>query len=147
MSVIVKLRFVRHSARKLQPMVRVIAGKQLQDALNTTAVMSQDSASQVHKALKMAEAAAGQKEFDTSKLVVEQIFATQGPRIRRQRPNARGRSNAYQKHLAHITIILGEAKPQVDKKTNKKAVEKKTQVEKVEPKISSSAKKTTKGKE
>lgn len=140
MAVTVKLRFVRHSARKLQPMVRVIAGRNLQDAINTTSVMPQDSAFMVHKALKMAEAAAGQKEFDASKLVVEQIFATSGPRIRRQRPNARGRANAYQKHLAHITVIVGEGKP---KKVIKKASDK---TEKEEPKVKKTTKKATKGK-
>ncbi len=111
MAITIKLRSIRHSARKLQPVVRFVAGKKLNEAINSTSVMSQDSAFQVHKALKMAEAAAKQKEFNTDELIVAQIFATIGPKIRRMRPNARGRGNSYQKYLAHLTVILDTPKP------------------------------------
>jgi len=123
MAVTVKLRFVRHSARKLMPVARLMQGKNLMEAINATAVMSQDSATQINKALKMAEAAARQKEFDANGLIVAQIFATQGPKIKRHRANARGRANKYEKHLAHLTVTVAEA-PKSEAKPAKKAVKK-----------------------
>lgn len=111
MSVTVKLRFVRHSARKLRPVTALVRGKNLVEALNFTAVMPQDSAHNINKILKMAEAAAKQKEFDANQLIVSQISAIDGPKIKRQRPNARGRANRYIKHLAHLTVTVAEAVP------------------------------------
>ncbi|QQG50136.1 MAG: 50S ribosomal protein L22 [Candidatus Berkelbacteria bacterium] len=118
----VKLRFLRHSARKLRPIVLLVRGKSLTDALNTTSVMPQHSAYDINKALKMAEAAAKQKQFDPAKMIVSAITATDGPKIRRQRPNARGRSNRYLKHLAHLVITVAETEnetPKTKKKTSK----------------------------
>lgn len=128
MSVTVKLRFVKHSQRKLQPVARILQGKNLGDAINQTAVMPQHSAREINKALKMAQAAATQKAFKTEDLVVSQIFATQGPKIRRQRPNARGRANKYLKHVAHITVIVDEAAPKEEKKNVTKKATKEPEV-------------------
>jgi len=124
MSVTVKLRMVRHSARKLAPVTKIVQGRPLIDAINQTALMPQHSAHEVNKLLKMAQAAALSKEFKAEELVISQIFATQGPKIRRQRPNARGRANRYLKHLAHLTVIVDQAKPKADKPVTKKTAKK-----------------------
>ena len=112
MTVQVKLNFVRHSARKLRPVLSTFVGQKLESAIDKTSIMPQDSARFLHKTLKMAAAAAEQKEFSSSDMVVSQAFATEGPRIKRTRPNARGRSNRYIKHIAHLTVILEERKDQ-----------------------------------
>lgn len=109
MSVTVKLNYIRHSAKKLRPLARLLRGKNVDWAISTTAVMPQDSAGFVNKLLKMASAAASQKELNPSQMVIGEMMATEGPKIKRMRPNARGRSNKYQKHLAHLTITLNEA--------------------------------------
>jgi large subunit ribosomal protein L22 len=109
MSVTIKLRHLRHSARKLQPVARLFQGKNLHEALSAVTVMPQHSAAHISKALKMAQAAAKQKEYNPDTLIVTEIFATSGPKIKRTRPNARGRSNRFIKHLAHLTVTLNEA--------------------------------------
>ncbi len=109
MSVTVKLRYVRHSARKLRPVGRLFVGKNLEQAIDTSSLMPQQSAYFFNKAFKMAKAAATAKEFSPEKLVVTTISATEGPHIKRVRPNARGRGNAYKKHLAHIAVTVAEA--------------------------------------
>lgn len=123
MAVTVKLRYVRHSARKLRPVGRLFVGKNLEQAIDTSSLMPQQSAYFFNKAFKMAKAAATAKEFSPEKLVVTTISATEGPRIKRVRPNARGRANAYQKHLAHIAVTVAEmektAKPKKTVKTTK----------------------------
>jgi len=123
MAVSVKLRYLRHSAKKLRPMARIFVGKSLDTALQSTALMTQDSAKFLHKALLMAQASAKDKELGDN-LVVSAIMATEGPKIKRMRPNARGRSNAYQKHLAHLTVSLSVQEPKATK-TKRQTKEKK----------------------
>lgn len=111
MEATIKLNQLRHSAKKLRPVARLFVGKKLEDALNGSQVMPQDSARFIYQGLLMAKAAATQKELSADKLVVMAMMATEGPKIKRMRPNARGRSNAYLKHLAHLTITVGEVEP------------------------------------
>lgn len=123
MSVTVKLNFVRHSARKIQPVARIFRGKSLERSIIESSLMSQDSAYFLNKAFKMAKAAATAKEFDTDKLVITTISTTTGPKIRRVRPNARGRANAYKKHLAHILVTVEPAKEEKSTKKNKQSTQ------------------------
>lgn len=109
MAVTIKLRYLRHSAKKLRPYARIFKGKNLVAAIDSTSVMSQDSAKYLRKALLMAKASATAKEFEPEKMMISEIFATEGPPIKRMRPNAKGRSNKYQKHLSHLTVSLAEA--------------------------------------
>lgn len=124
MAIVIKLKQVRHSPRKLRPVARILAGKSLEVALNQSFVMTQDSARFMYKALKMAEAAASQKELKTDELKVASIQANDGPRIKRMRPNARGRSNRYRKHIAHIVVTLAPADKKEDAKPAKAQVKK-----------------------
>jgi large subunit ribosomal protein L22 len=130
MAVTIKLRYIRHSAKKLRPYARLFVGKPLQGSINKSMLMPQDSAQFIYKALLMARAAAESKEFKPEEMIVSMIMADEGPRIKRMRPNARGRSNRYQKHLAHLTLSVDVPKIEPKKieekpKTAKKAVAKK----------------------
>ncbi|MBI4948107.1 50S ribosomal protein L22 [Candidatus Berkelbacteria bacterium] len=108
MAVKIKLNYVRHSAKKLRPFARIVKGKTLDNAIDITAVLPNDSARFINKALKMAAASAKDKAFVPGTMIVSEVMATEGPRIKRVRPNARGRANKYQKHIAHLTIALSE---------------------------------------
>lgn len=124
MAVTIKLRYLRHSAKKLRPYARFFAGKPLEGAIQKSMVMPQDSAQFIYKALLMARAAAEAKEFKSADLVISSIMANEGPRIKRMRPNARGRSNKYQKHLAHLVVSVDVPKEQpAEKKTKQPAKE------------------------
>ena len=115
MSVTVKLNFIRHSAKKLRPFARIIKGKNLDTAISITAVLPNDSAKFINKALKMAAASAKDKAFMPADMIVSEVMATEGPRIKRIRANARGRANKFQKHIAHLTVSLTESKEKKDK--------------------------------
>lgn len=104
--VTIKLNYVRHSARKLRPVLKMFNNKPLLESIEKSSLMFQDSARILHQALKMAQAAATQKEFLSDDMLIKQVFATEGPKIKRIRPNARGRTNKYVKHLAHVTVML-----------------------------------------
>ncbi|MEX0594686.1 MAG: uL22 family ribosomal protein [Patescibacteria group bacterium] len=116
MAVTVKLKFVRHSARKLTPVARIFRGKNLERAIEETSLMPQQSAYYINKALKMAKAAATAKEFKAEDLVVTSVSSVTGPKIKRVRPNARGRTNAYLKHLAHIIVTVDNTPPAKSKR-------------------------------
>lgn len=116
MAVTVKLRFVHHSARKLRPVIEMFGGKNLETSIERTSVMPQESAQILNKALKMAKSSAEQKQFSASQMVISEIFATEGPRVKRIRANSRGRTNKYQKKLAHLTVTLVEDKSAVQPK-------------------------------
>ena len=125
MAVTVKLKYLRHSARKLEPVAKMFRGKNLERSIEETSLMPQDSATYLNKALKMAKAAATAKEFDADKMIISAISATTGPKIKRIRPNARGRTNRYIKHLAHVQVTVEQApeKPVKAKKVAKKETE------------------------
>lgn len=119
MAVTVKLKYLRHSPRKLRSVTRLFAGKKLELAINETLVMPQDSAMFLKKALLMARAAAKEKEYDTDTLVIKGISAVEGPKIKRMRPTARGRASKYEKHLAHLMVTV-DSPVQNDKKIEAK---------------------------
>lgn len=127
MSVTIKLKYLRHSARKLRPVTRLMAGKSLDLAIRETAVMPQDSAGFINKALRMAKSAAEQKALTGDNVIVTQIFATTGPKIKRIRANARGRTNAYKKHLAHLTVVADLVEPKAKMVSKKTQIAKKTE--------------------
>lgn len=54
----------------------------------------------------MAQAAAVQKEYNPETLEIKAIQANDGPKIKRMRPTARGRSSKYIKHLAHLIVTV-----------------------------------------
>ncbi len=128
-SVTVKLRYLRHSAKKLRPVGRQFVGKNLENAINATSVMSPDSARYLNRALRMAKAAAQSKEINPETAVITEIAASDGPKIKRMRPNSRGRSNRYIKHVAHLSVLVSSA-PESAPKKPAKATEKNVSVTK-----------------
>lgn len=109
MSVTIKLKYLRHSPRKLRATTRIFKGRNLVQAINEASVMPQHSAEFLKKALLMAQAAAKQKEYDPDSLEIKSIQASDGPKVKRMRPNARGRSSKYVKHLSHLIVTVGES--------------------------------------
>lgn len=106
MAIVVKLKYQRHSARKLRPSARRLVGARLEQAIAATSVSRSNSGRYFHQLLKSAKAAALSREYKPEDLIVGRVEATEGPKIKRNRPNARGRSNRYQKHLAHLVLSL-----------------------------------------
>jgi len=104
----IQLKYLRHSARKLRPVLKMFIGKSLPESIEKTSIMSQDSARMLNKALKMAKASATEKHFSTDNMFIKELFASEGPKIKRIRPNSRGRTNKYIKHLSHLSVVLVE---------------------------------------
>ena len=63
----------------------------------------------VEKLLKSAVAnAENNHNMDVEKLYVAEIFANQGPTLKRVQPRAQGRAFRIRKRTSHITVVLKE---------------------------------------
>jgi large subunit ribosomal protein L22 len=89
--------------------IGAIKGKPVEEALNKLKFMPQKAAGILENVLRSALANAEQKEdMDVDRLVVRNVYADQGPTMKRWRPRARGRATRILKRSAHITVVLAE---------------------------------------
>ena len=104
-------RYVRISARKVKIVIDMIRGKKVGEALSILEFTPKSASEPVAKLLKSATAnAENNLEMDTSKLFVAEVYANQGPTLKRLRPRAQGRANRIRKRTSHIGIVLDEIK-------------------------------------
>ena len=105
------LKYARISARKVKIVADLLRGKSAEEALAIVKFVPKASSEVLEKLLKSAIANAENNHFMNRKdLVVSEIFANQGPTLRRIRPAAKGSAVRIRKRTSHITIVLREAK-------------------------------------
>ena len=103
------VKFVRISPRKAQQVIDLIRGKQVDEALSILKHAPRKSAPIVEKLVKSAIAnAENNHEMSRENLVVSEIFANQGPTIKRFKPRAMGRATMIRKRTSHIGVTLKE---------------------------------------
>lgn len=51
------------------------------------------------------------ERFDESELFIGEIYADEGPTMKRIQPRAQGRANRINKRTSHITVIVTDEKP------------------------------------
>jgi large subunit ribosomal protein L22 len=104
-----KSTFVRITQQKVQPVVNLVRGKRVQDAMDLLQFCERRAALPVLKAIKSAIANADAKGgVDVDNLVVMTARVDQGPMMKRSRPRSRGMAHPVQKKMSHIMIELGE---------------------------------------
>jgi large subunit ribosomal protein L22 len=105
------LKYARISARKVKIVADLIRGKSAEEALTIVKFAPKASAEILEKLLKSAIANAENNHFMNRKdLVVAEVYANQGPTLKRIRPAAKGSAVRIRKRTSHITIVLREAK-------------------------------------
>lgn len=105
-----ELRHARISARKVKIVIDLIRGKKASEAIATLKYTNKAAAPIVEKLVKSAIAnAVNNHQMDESKLYVSEIFANQGPTMKRIMPRAKGSANRIRKRTSHITVVLKEA--------------------------------------
>ena len=105
-----ELRHARISARKVKIVIDLIRGKKVNEAIATLKYTNKAAAPIVEKLVKSAMAnAVNNHQMDESKLYVSEIFANQGPTMKRIMPRAKGSANRIRKRTSHITVVLKEA--------------------------------------
>ena len=103
------LKFARISSRKVKIVIDLIRGKNVDEALAIVKFTPKASSEVIEKLLKSA-IANGENNHGMShnKMYVAEIYANQGPTIKRIRPAAKGSAVRIRKRTSHITIVLRE---------------------------------------
>lgn len=105
-----KVKYVRISARKVKIVIDLIRGKKVTDAVAILKATPKAASPVVEKLLNSAIANAENNQgLLRDDLIVAEVFADQGPTLKRFRPRAQGRAARIRKRSSHITIILDSA--------------------------------------
>ena len=105
------LRYARISSRKVKIVADLIRGKNVDEALAIVKFTPKASSVIIEKLLKSAIAnAENNNGMKHENLYVAEIFANQGPTLKRIRPAAKGSAVRIRKRTSHITIVLRESK-------------------------------------
>lgn len=105
------LKYARISARKVKIVADLIRGKDVSEALAIIKFTPKASSEVLEKLLKSAIAnAENNHNMDSKNLYISEIYANQGPTLKRIRPAAKGSAVRIRKRTSHITIVLSEKK-------------------------------------
>ena len=97
------------SPRKVRPLVDMIRGKKVEEALTILRFTPTPTARVVAKVVKSAAANAENNfEMSPSDLKIVRIFADGARSLKRYRPRARGQASSILKRSSHITVIVAE---------------------------------------
>lgn len=103
------LRYARISSRKVKIVADLIRGKKVEQALAIVKFTPKASSEIIEKLLKSAIANAENNHgMNRGNLIVSEIYANQGPTLKRIRPAAKGSAVRIRKRTSHITIVLKE---------------------------------------
>lgn len=103
------LKYARISARKVKIVADLIRGKNVNEAISIVKFTPKASSEIIEKLLKSAIAnAENNHDMKSQNLYVAEIYANQGPTLKRIRPAAKGSAVRIRKRTSHITIVLRE---------------------------------------
>ena len=103
------LKYARISARKVKIVADLIRGKDVNEALAIVKFTPKASSEVIEKLLKSAIANAENNHgMNRGNLIVSEIYANQGPTLKRIRPAAKGSAVRIRKRTCHITIVVKE---------------------------------------
>ena len=101
------LKGARVSSRKAKLVIDLIRNKNIDEAYAILKYTPRKAAELLEQLLKSAEAnAVNNNGLDRSNLYVAEVYATQGPTLKRIRPRAHGRAFRINKRTSHLTLVL-----------------------------------------
>lgn len=104
-------KYIRMTSRKVSAVLDLIRGKKVNAALAILAGTTRSAVLPIEKVLKSAIAnAENNKNLDRDNLYIAEIYANQGPTLKRFSPRARGSASRILKRTSHITVILDQVK-------------------------------------
>jgi len=105
------LKFARISSRKIKIVADLIKGKNAIEAMNILKFTPKAGSDILAKLLKSAISnAENNNGLSADTLIVTEVFANQGPTMKRLMPKAQGRGARIRKRTSHITVVLKESK-------------------------------------
>ena len=109
MEAVAKVTHVRIAPRKVRIVIDLIRNKPVGVALGILKNTPKAASPVVEKLLRSAMAnAENNNNMDSKNLYVAEIYANQGPTLKRIRPAAKGSAVRIRKRTSHITIVLRE---------------------------------------
>ena len=97
------------SVKKLKPYVNLVRGMNVGEALAALQFMQSPIAARVAKTVKSAASnAENELMARTEDLKITEIFANEGPWLKRFRARARGRAGQINRRSSHITVVVDE---------------------------------------
>jgi large subunit ribosomal protein L22 len=97
------------SVKKLKPIVNFVRGMKVNEAMTALKFMQSPAAARVAKTVKSAVSNAENELTARSEdLKISEIFANEGPRVKRFRARARGRVGKINRRSSHITVVVDE---------------------------------------
>ena len=102
------VKYVRISSRKVKIVIDLIRGKQVGEALAILQFTPKSASYVVEKLLKSAIANAEVLGHSKDSLYVAEVYANQGPTLKRMMARAKGSGAAILKISSHIGIVLDE---------------------------------------
>lgn len=97
---------VRISPKKMTPIVRMVRGLPLGQAIAALGYTPKKGARLLKKVLESARANAHEKQIDVDNLKVKTIEVGRGPTLFRIMTGQRGMANRIQKRTSNITVVV-----------------------------------------
>ena len=102
-------KYIRMSPHKIRRVLDQIRGRSYQEALMILEFLPYNATGPVWQVVHSAAANAKHNHgVDKKNLIVDEIFADEGPKLKRIRPRAQGRAYKILKPTCHITVIVRE---------------------------------------
>ncbi|EOD00995.1 50S ribosomal protein L22 [Caldisalinibacter kiritimatiensis] len=102
-------KYVRISPRKVKPVADLVRGKQVDEALAILKFTPRKGARVLEKVVKSAVANAENNfDMDRDNLYISEVYANQGPTLKRWRPRAQGRAYQILKRTSHVGVVVKE---------------------------------------
>lgn len=97
------------SPKRMRPIVDMVRGKTVAEALNMLKFTPTPKAKYIAKLVRSAAANAENNfQMDPADLKIIRIFVDDARSLRRFRPRSRGRVSPIRKHSSHVTVVVAE---------------------------------------
>mgnify|MGYP003789371937 CR=1 FL=1 len=109
-SVRAEAKYIRMSPHKVRRVLDQIRGRSYQEALMILEFLPYDAGGPVWQIVhSVAANAKNNYDLDKKKLIIDEVYANEGPKLKRIRPRAQGRAYKILKPTCHITIVVKES--------------------------------------
>ncbi len=108
-------KYIRVGPKKMRRLVNLVRNKGLMEGINILKLMNIFNKKYLIKLLESVKANAKIKNPDVNlgDLLINRIIVNEGPRLKRMRPRARGRSSLIMRRISHIEVEV--EMPEVEK--------------------------------
>jgi large subunit ribosomal protein L22 len=100
-------KYIRMSSHKVRRVLDQIRGRSYQEALMILEFLPYNAGGPIWQVVHSAAANAKHNYgLDKKNLIIDEVFANEGPKLKRIRPRAQGRAYKILKPTCHITVVV-----------------------------------------